>query len=693
MQRDKEFDLVKMLRKYEGNKIALYGLGIETKKVLTKLGKQFDIIGLLDGYREEGCLYGKRIISFQEAVDSGVKLILVVARPGSCKAIARRIKKECMEHQIELKDIRGVDLCTNYEPCYDLKKAQGITKRQLLEKIAEHDVLSVDLFDTLIIRNTLFYTDIFDIMSIRLADMGISIEDFSRKRIDAEKTLAASNVLNLEEIYGYMTEQYHLNMISADELAQLEWEIDYDMVVSREAICDLLDKVYQSGKVIYIVSDSYYNRKQIEKLLEKCGIDFYTNILISCEYSVDKRQGLFGKLKERLNGKTCLHIGDDSVADIDAAMRNGIEGCRIYSGIDLLEAAGYFGMWEYITSLSDRIKVGMFVARLFNNPFQFESEERKIEIDEDFSIGYLLMAPIIADFVLWFREQIEKNKLNNIWFCARDGYLIKMLYDALVKNDESVYFLVSRMAAVRAGIEDEEDIEYIEQMKFSGSLLEELEKRFGILLKDDDCVGIEGTRLLDYSHKILDNARVYRQNYLTYINGLKKDDNDIVFFDFAAKGTVQLFMQKLVLNHFKGIYFLQLEKENMGGKDLDIISFYDTSELDYSAIYNNYYILETVLTSDQPSVTGFDAEGSALYAKETRSKSDIECSKAVQMGIWNYFSNYLKLCPKKERSVNKQLDEIMLELIHRIEIKSEEFRQMKVEDPFFNRNTEMRDLL
>ncbi len=34
---------------------------------------------------------------------------------------------------------------------------------------------------------------------------------------------------------------------------------------------------------------------------------------------------------------------------------------------------GYLGMWEYIESLSSRIKLGMFVARLFNSPFQFET--------------------------------------------------------------------------------------------------------------------------------------------------------------------------------------------------------------------------------------------------------------------------------------------------------------------------------
>ena len=45
------------------------------------------------------------------------------------------------------------------------------------------------------------------------------------------------------------------------------------------------------------------------------------------------------------------------------------------------------------------------------------------------------------------------------------------------------------------------------------------------------------------------------------------------------------------------IYFLQLEKEFMRDKKLDIRSFYENGELHSNVIYENYYILETILTS------------------------------------------------------------------------------------------------
>ena len=70
-----------------------------------------DIIGLPVYDAESGELYGEPIISTSQAVEHKVKLILVIARPGSCRVIAKRIGDLCMKHGIALIDIRGRDLC------------------------------------------------------------------------------------------------------------------------------------------------------------------------------------------------------------------------------------------------------------------------------------------------------------------------------------------------------------------------------------------------------------------------------------------------------------------------------------------------------------------------------------------------------------------------------------------------------
>ena len=59
---------------------------------------------------------------------------------------------------------------------------------------------------------------------------------------------------------------------------------------------------------------------------------------------------------------------------------------QIYSAAELLELVGGLKLSENENSLSDQIKVGMFIANLFNSPFQFEDDEKRIHAqDANFS--------------------------------------------------------------------------------------------------------------------------------------------------------------------------------------------------------------------------------------------------------------------------------------------------------------------
>lgn len=690
-------DLMQLLKAYKNSRIALYGLSTETEKILTSIRNmksKIQIVGLLDSYRVDGMLYGEPIISLTDAVESQIKLILVVARPGSCKAIAKRIGRVCIENQIDLIDIRGNHLCERKKITYNFKDKNGISKSQLLQLMDKKECVSIDLFDTLVMRQTLFLSDVFEMVEAQLKKQGIFIENFAAKRLASEKELAKITVPTLTEIYEFMLGTHSITDILSGELAELEWKMDSNLLIPRQEVCDLLCEAFMHGKEVYIVSDTYYTREQIEKILEKCKIIHYTDIFASCEYKTSKTQQLFEKLKEKMEGKSCIHIGDDLVADIESAKKSGITACQIYSGIDLFEMTGYFGIWDRIENLSDRIKTGLFLSKLFNSPFQFETLERRIQVRTAYEIGFLFFAPIISDFIFWFDRQVQKNDLQNIWFCARDGYLIKKLYDELRKENPSIYFLTSRIAAIRAGIEEEEDIRYVEEMKFSGTLQEQVEKRFGISIDKKEKSNFDSRQgLLEYKKEILEKALASRKGYQAYINKLNRKEGEIAFFDFVAKGTTQMYIRRLIKNHLKGFYFLQLEEDSMEEQQLDILSFYSKEEKNTSEVFENYYILETVLTAPVPSVQEFDLYGIPFYAKETRTMESIQCIQSVQEGIFDYFKTYIRICPRVEHLKNKKLDELFLALLHSISILDHNFLDLKVEDPFFNRTTSLVDLL
>lgn len=118
-------------------------------------------------------------------------------------------------------------------------------------------------------------------------------------------------------------------------------------------------------------------------------------------------------------------------------------------------------------------------------------------------------------------------------------------------------------------------------------------------------------------------------------------------------GTTQIYVQRLISHHMEGLYFLRLEPDFMGDKGLDIESF----------------------------------------ASEIRNEADIRCFLRAQEGILDYFCKYLELLPEGMESQSKRLDEIMLGIIHNLEIEDENFLSLIVEDPFFNRMTNINELI
>lgn len=685
--------LLEMFPNYIGKRIALYGLGVETPKVLNALEESFDVVGLLDGFEVTGEMYGKSIISLAEAINQGIELVIVVARPGSCKAIAKRIGDTCKANGVEVFDVRGNNLLEKAQVMYDLKALEGYTKAELLEKIADADAVSFDLFDTLITRNILFPTDVIDCVQGRLREMGIFIPDFQSRRLGAEKKLSKGYSPKLCEIYANVLAGE--DVVSATDLAEIEYETDLKLLVPRKDMVSVLMEAKGMGKSVYITSDTYYNKRQILKILEKCGIENFDDVLASCEYGTGKTGALFQSLIQIAETANILHIGDDAVADVQGAGQYGIKSFRIYSGQECLDAVGGLGLNEHVETLADRIKVGMFVASMFNSPFLFENEERRFIIPDAYDVGYLFCAPMITDFVQWFYRRINEEKISNVWLGARDGYLIQKMSKVLEPENDSVYFLASRMAAIRAGVVTADDIRYVDEMKYGGSLEENLLKRFGIDANElaADELDVQEKGLLRYKNAILSNAEQLRANYQKYIALQRVKNGEIAFFDFVAKGTVQLYLSKLVDAHMKGFYFLQLERQEMQNKNLDIEAFYSPEESAGSVIYDNYYILETLLTSPHASVCEFDENGNPIYADETRQEADIACAMRAQDGILDYYINYLSVCPQSEQRENKCLDEIFLALIHNVKIQDKDFLNLFVEDPFFNRMTHITDVL
>ena len=676
-------------------KIIIYGLSTETERVLIEWNGKYNVVGLLDGFMTEGEQFGYRILDINEVVRMDNIAIIVVARPGSCKVITKRIGALCREHNVPLFDIRGNDLLEEKRVVYDFKAVSGYTKQELLQAIDESEAVSFDLFDTLLVRNVSSLDDLLSIIDIRLRDKNINITDFVNIRTRAEKKLSIGRAPRLDKIYGEVLNSTNELNADAEELSIIEYAVDLDTIEARREMVTLVNEIIEMGKPVYITSDCYYSKTQLQEILKVIGVNKVTDIIVSCEYDTSKTGNLFEKLIAIAGTKNIIHIGDDTVADEESAKRHGIKAFRIYSAIELLELIGGLNLLYNDQSLSDRIRIGMFTANLFNSPFQFEDDSKYINVNSPFDIGYLFAAPMVMDFTRWFEEKTIELGIENRWLCARDGFLLRRLYEVMYPDVRVEYFYTSRISAIRAGMDSFEDIEYVDSMKFTGEVEDNLRTRFGIdiaCISGDD-IDEDESGLLKYVKPIIQNSIVKRENNKKYINSLNVKDGDISLFDFVAKGTSQLYIQKLVNNHIKGLYFMQLEPQFMKDMNLDIIPFYKEEEREKSVIFENYYILETLLTSPEASVDEFDDNGTPVFAIETRSERDIDCVMKAQNGIVEYTKKFLQLCPTSAININKKLDEQFLMLLRHVAINDIDFLRLTVEDPFFNRMTDITDVL
>ena len=52
-------------------------------------------------------------------------------------------------------------------------------------------------------------------------------------------------------------------------------------------------------------------------------------------------------------------------------------------------------------------------------------------------IGYSVIGPLLFDFCSWLKKISQKEQANRIAFVAREGYLIKLVYDIICTEENA----------------------------------------------------------------------------------------------------------------------------------------------------------------------------------------------------------------------------------------------------------------
>ena len=376
--------------------VALYGTGVIAAEILEKC-KHIRIAGVYDRALRSGMLCDVRILNIRDIRKDGIEVIVIAAQPENVYAIYKRIANTAIAANVGLYNIYGEDLTALYgEQEYGFEPDDHCFEQDadsLLEWIRSHDVISFDIFDTLVMRKVYEPHDVFYIVQNIADERGIKVDSFYANRIQAEINLIRQ-IPTLVEIYEEFQRLTKVSAQAKEELSQIEIEIERQVIIPREKMVDIFHKAIDMKKQVYLISDMYLPTALLEDILEQNGITGYIKLYNSCDFHRPKVDGLFEIFVGQVKGKRYLHIGDHAQADGECAKRAGIDSYVIKKGSEICESSVFQDVGLNIRTWNEKLLYGSFVSRLFNDPFCVGTNGR-IVVQRVEDLAFCGVAPMV----------------------------------------------------------------------------------------------------------------------------------------------------------------------------------------------------------------------------------------------------------------------------------------------------------
>lgn len=291
------------------------------------------------------------------------------------------------------------------------------------EKLAAAEVVSFDVFDTLITRDVADPRDIFNQLGMR------------QDRLDAfavaHKAASADgrDEPRLAEIYAQLG--------GADPEAEIAAELAAVRV--RPSGRALYEAAKSSGKRVILVSDMYLDAKQVAALLHKVGYDGWDALYVSSELGAAKRTGRLWDHVLSVEGPGLFHVGDNPIGDVAQAEKRGIV-------THLLPTARVNFAESRPWALDATKRLGghsRLLATLQNEladagPVVWDAER----------FGRYVLGPLLVGFAQWL-EGSEK-----LHFLTREGDVMRAVYEALGEETPAAGLYASRALVAPLAVQD-----------------------------------------------------------------------------------------------------------------------------------------------------------------------------------------------------------------------------------------------
>jgi predicted HAD superfamily hydrolase len=443
-----------------------------------------------------------------------------------------------------------------------------VGRSPIVDRIADCDLVSFDVFDTLIFRAVARPIDAFELVKLRLLESETAlfspliVDCFPANRVRAESLARDRMMLSsgqgevtLDEIYATFAQLTGAAPDVIAELRRTELEVERKLVYPNPAAKELFEAVRVEGKRIVLCSDMYLPSDAVRELLARCGYFGYEKLYVSGEERRSKHRGTMFAHAARTHGvplDRMLHIGDDEHSDV--AIPGGA-GCSTlhFSRERFARPAPAAWMDAENATIIRSIIQGL--------------QEKRSQVDASASsepwwdLGYRVFGPLLVGFMLWLKRIVAQNPPDKLIFIARDAHFLRAhmrrFLSELEPPIDMEYAYVSRGSLLLPSLTDFplQRLKHLVSGKSSRSVGEHL-RRLGLepnvltgVIRSvgydsaDDVVANGDPRmellLGKLQHEILTESARLRPLAKSYLEGLVGDATQIVLVDVGWVGNTQ----------------------------------------------------------------------------------------------------------------------------------------------------------
>lgn len=306
---------------------------------------------------------------------------------------------------------------------------------ELVAELETFDVISFDIFDTLILRGISDPQNLFILIGNRLKLVGFKVLRINAETDARKKHPEINGEITIEDIYELMEKRCG---IAKEEGIRTEFQAELEFCFANPYMLEVARKLQAKGKRIIATSNMYWDSKSIKKILDSCGYDFVSEIYVSCEYKCSKYKGeLQKKIWNEIGRKNkVIHVGDNYTADFVGARMAGWKAFY-YKNVN---EVGRPYRPARMTDLGGSIYSGLVNAKFHHGLL----EQRPY-----FELGYAYGGPLVAGFCHWINEYAKNHQIDKLLFTGRDMYCVHQVYNQFYAKYDNDYIAISRFAAQR----------------------------------------------------------------------------------------------------------------------------------------------------------------------------------------------------------------------------------------------------